>query len=70
MGTREGESVQMDTSSQPKKLSSPKSNSRKNAEIVLSVTQNKWWPFERVDGKLLERINKEHLKQNQEEALL
>ena len=61
--------MQTDTNLQPKKGSSPRSNSRKNAEIVLSVTRNQWWPFNRVDGKLLNKINKEQLKQTQEPAL-
>lgn len=60
----------MDTSSQPKKSSSPRNNLRKNAEIVLSVTQNKWWPFDRVDGKLLQKMHKDHTNRNQEEAPL
>ena len=58
----------MDTNSQPKKKSSPKNNSRKNAEIVLSVTKNQWWPFDRVDGKLLNKINKDMQRAQEEPA--
>ena len=60
--------MQTDTNLQPKKGSSPRSNSRKNAEIVLSVTKNQWWPFDRVDGKLLDKINKDMLRAQEEPA--
>ena len=58
----------MDTNLQPKKKSSPKNNSRKNAEIVLSVTKNQWWPFDRVDGKLLNNNNKDQQRAQEEPA--
>lgn len=60
----------MDTDSQPKKSSSPKKRLNKNAEIILRLTSNAWWPFDRVDGKILERMHKTHLINNQEKALL
>lgn len=68
MDTEEGESVQTYTNSRQKKSSSPRSNSRRNAEIVSSVIQNKWWPFDRVDGKLLEKLNKQSRKLEMEDA--
>lgn len=60
----------MDTDSQPKKSSSQKKHLSKNAETVLRLTANKWWPFDRVDGKILERMHKTHFTNNQEKALL
>lgn len=61
--------MQTDTDSQPKKSSSPKRRLSKNAETVLKLTENKWWPFDRVDGKLLEKLNRERINQTQGEAL-
>ena len=69
MDTVEGESVQTNTNSQSKKLSSQQRRWNKNAEIVLKLTANEWWPFDRVDGKLLEALHRKHLL-NGEEALL
>lgn len=60
----------MDTDSQPKKSSSPKRRWNKNAETILRLTSNEWWPFDRVDGKLLEKLHREKIKQQQEPALL
>lgn len=37
--------------------------------IEVAVKENKWWPFDRADGKLLNKINTEQLKQTQEQAL-
>lgn len=65
----EGESVQTNTNSQPKKLSSQQKRWNKNAEIVLKLTANEWWPFDRVDGKLLQALHRKHLLDG-EEALL
>jgi hypothetical protein len=45
----------MNTDSQPKK-----SLSRK--KIFQKIRENDWNPFERVDGKILERIHNENLK--------
>ena len=73
MATVEGESVQTNTNSQPKNLSSQQRRWNKNAEIVLKLTANEWWPFDRVDGKLLEKLHREKIKQQhqqQEVALL
>ena len=69
MDTVEGKSVQTNTNSQPKKLLSQQRRWNKNAEIVLKLTANEWWPFDRVDGKLLEALHRKHLL-NGEEALL
>ena len=68
MDTVEGESVQTNTNSQSKKLSSQQRRWNKNAEIVLSVTKNQWWPFDRVDGKLLDKINKDMQRAQEEPA--
>ena len=59
MVTSEGESVQTNTDSQPKK-----SLSRK--KIFQKIRENDWNPFERVDGKILERIHNELLKNQNE----
>ena len=48
--------MQMNTDSQPKK-----SLSRKR--ILKQIKENDWNPFERADGKLLERLNNELKKQ-------
>jgi len=61
--------VQTDTDSQPKKSSSQKRRLSKNAETVLKLTANKWWPFARVNGRLLERLHKQHIEATQGEAL-
>jgi len=34
----------------------------KNEGVILKVCANDWNPFERVDGKLLERIHRKNLK--------
>ena len=62
-----------DTDSQPPKSSSQKRRWNKNAEIVLKLTSNEWWPFDRVDGNLLAKLHREKVKQQhqqQEQALL
>ena len=61
MVTSEGESVQTNTDSQPKK-----SLSRKR--ILQKIRENDWNPFERVDGKLLEQLDKELKKQYYEDS--
>lgn len=66
MGILEGESVQTNTDSQPKK-----STSRK--KLLQKIRENDLNPFERVDGKLLEKVARELRKQQPngyEEALL
>ena len=60
----------MNINSQPRKLSSQTKSSKKNAEIVSKVTSNVWWPFDRVDGKLLQKLHKAEVSRNQEDALL
>lgn len=42
----------------------------KNAETILKLTENSWWPFERVDGRLLERMHREKLRDSVGEALI
>ena len=64
----EGESVQTNINSQPRKLSSRTKFSKKNAEIVSRLTAKTWWPFDRVDGKLLEQLNKLNRRNDYEEA--
>jgi len=58
----EGESVLMNIDSQPKKSLSRKRKLTKNEELISKVCANDWNPFERVDGKLLERIHRKNLK--------
>lgn len=70
MGKLEGENVQTNIDSQPKKLSSPKKRCSKNAELILKITANDWNPFERADPKLLEKIHKQKNTVEYEEALL
>lgn len=62
--------MQTATDSQPKKSSSPKRRLSKSAETILRLTSNAWWPFDRVDGKLLEKLHRENITQTQGEALL
>ena len=59
MDTVEGENVQTNTNLQPKKLSSQTRLLSKNAETVLKLTTNAWWPFDRVDGRILEQLHKQ-----------
>ena len=62
--------MQTTTTSQPKKRSSPKKSLTKNAEITKKLLNNEWWPFDRVNGNLLERLHKGTLQQHTEDALL
>lgn len=53
----------MDTSSQPKKQQSRPRRSKKRDEIVLSaIERNTWNPFERVDPRILEMLQRKHEK--------
>ena len=58
----------MDTDSQPKRLLSQMKLSKKNANVALKLATNRWWPFDRVDGKLLEQLNKLNRRNDYEEA--
>ena len=60
--------MRTDTNLQPKKSSSRSRSLSKNAEIILKLTENSWWPFERVDGRLLERMHREKLRDSVEGA--
>jgi len=60
----------MNTDSQPKKSLSRKRQLMKNEETILKVTSNDWNPFERVDPKLLEKINRRFIKGEYKDALL
>ena len=60
----------MNTDSQPKKSLSRKRQLTKNEETILKVTSNDWNPFERVDPKLLEKINRRFIKGEYKDALL
>jgi len=60
----------MNTDSQPKKSLSRKRQLMKNEETILKVTKNDWNPFERVDPKLLEKINRRFIKNDYKDALL
>ena len=37
-------------------------------QTIALIQQNKWWPFDRVDGKLLVRLNKQHQRNNPEKV--
>jgi hypothetical protein len=63
----------MNTDSPPKKSSSRKKTSTKNAEQILRVTLNDWNPFERANPSVLEKVTQESTKQrinNYGEALI
>ena len=60
----------MNTDLQPKKSLSRKRQLMKNEETILKVTSNDWNPFERVDPKLLEKINRRFIKGEHKDALL
>ena len=60
----------MNTDLQPKKSLSRKRQLMKNEETILKVTKNDWNPFERVDPKLLEKINRRFIKNDYKDALL
>jgi hypothetical protein len=63
LDTEEGESVETDTNSQPKKPLSRQSKSKKNPESVLKMLEeNTWNPFVRVDPKILEMLHRKHEK--------
>ena len=70
MGIHEGENVQTNTDSQPKKSLFRKRTLTKNEGVILKLCANDWNPFERVDPKLLEKINRRFTKNEYEEALL
>jgi len=51
----------------------PPSGALSSRQITALIQQRKWWPFDRVDGKILEKLERQHRKQNTEpteEALL
>ena len=62
MGTGEGERVPTTTTSRHKKPSSPRKSSTKNDAIIKKLLSNEHWPFDRVDGKILETLHKQHLQ--------
>ena len=66
MGIDAEENVQMNTNLQPKKQSSQTKFLNKNAETIVKLTSNAWWPFDRVDGKILEQLHKEAIQQLEE----
>ena len=66
----EGESALMNTDSQPRKSLSRKRQLMKSEEIISKVCANDWNPFERVDPKLLEKINQRFIKNDYKDALL
>lgn len=70
MDTQEGESALMNTDSQPKKSLSRKRQLMQREETITRVTKNDWNPFERVDPKLLEKINQRFIKNDYKDALL
>ena len=51
----------------------PLSGALSSRQITALIQQRKWWPFDRVDGKLLEKLHRQHIKthkQPEEDALL
>ena len=67
----EGEgNVKTNTTLQPKRKSSPRKSLTQNDDCIKKILRNEWWPFDRVDGKLLEKLNREKIKQTEEPALL
>jgi len=62
--------VQMNTDLQPRKSLSRKRQLMKNEEIISKICANDWNPFERVDPKLLEKVNRRFIKNDYKEALL
>jgi hypothetical protein len=60
----------MNTDLQPKKSLSRKRQLMQNEETILLITKNDWNPFERVDPKLLEKINRRFIKGEHKDALL
>ena len=74
MDIYEGESVQTNIDSQPKKPLSPKRQSksiRKKPSLTISIEDAKRnWPFTRLDGGLLERLHKQTIKETYEDAPL
>lgn len=58
---------------QPKKLSSRKKQSTKNADNIKRILLNDWNPFERADPSVLEKVKREFTKRKNyeyEDALL
>lgn len=73
MGIYEGENVQTNIDSQPKKSLSRKRKSMKNEELICLITSNDWNPFERADPKVLEKVKQKFTKMKNyqyEDALL
>ena len=62
--------MQTATNFQPKKSSSPKKRLTQNERDAEKISSGKWWPFDRASGRLLEKLHKQHIANNQEEALL
>jgi len=60
----------MNTDLQPRKSLSRKRQLMKNEEIISKICANDWNPFERVDPKLLEKVNRRFIKNDYKEALL
>jgi hypothetical protein len=52
----------------------PRTTKTSAAQVEALIRANKWWPFDRVDGKILQRMHRSTERQNQttdvEEALL
>jgi hypothetical protein len=62
--------VQTNIDSQQTKLSSPKKRSNKTHKTTLELlTKNAWWPFDRVDGRLLVKLHKQSINNLEESPL-
>jgi hypothetical protein len=58
--------VQTNIDLRPKKLSYPKKSSKSDKLKTLKlITANAWWPFDRVDGKILESLHKQHVQRGE-----
>lgn len=56
------------TSTGGREVSAPSkpSGALSSRQIIALIQQKKWWPFDRVDGKLLTKMHKQHEKETTE----
>ena len=46
----------------------PPSGALSSRQITALIQQGKWWPFDRVDGKILVSLHKQHQQANPEKV--
>lgn len=55
-------------------MKKPKKSADPAADVETKIARNQWWPFDRVDGKILQKMHRRTEREkrtiNQEEALL